>query len=164
MLARRKLVGEFVRRRRQELNLSRAEMMRSLGYKSIMSLADVELGRVGVPFKRIYQYADFLRVPRDEFVRLVVGGIQGRAKGGFHPSGVPGVKSARQRPVTAYERGLIDDFRRLPSLYRQRVRQQIREYLGPRGKRAGVAAAKRKGSAARKRGAARRAKAVRRRR
>jgi len=58
------MVGEFIRRRRQELDLSRTDMMRAMGYKSIMSLADVELGRVGVPFKRIYQYADVLRLPR----------------------------------------------------------------------------------------------------
>jgi len=161
ILARRKAVGEFVRRRRQELNLSRAEMMRFLGYKSIMSLADVELGRVGVPFKRIYQYADFLRVPREEFVRFVIGGIQGRAAGGYHR---PGAKAPRAQAMTAAERGLIDDFRRLPGGQRQMVRRQIREYLTSRGKRAAAAGRKRKPAVGRKRKPVRRAKLAKRRR
>ena len=161
ILARRKAVGEFVRRRRRELNLSRAEMMRFLGYKSIMSLADVELGRVGVPFKRIYQYADFLRIPRDEFVRFVIGGIQGRATGGYHRTGT---KAPRERTVTAAEQGLIDDFRRLPSKYRQLVRQQIREHLAPRGKRAAAVSRKRKPAVSRKRKPVRRGKVAKRRR
>jgi len=161
ILARRKMVGEFVRRRRKELSLSRADMMRFLGYKSIMSLADVELGRVGVPFKRIYQYADFLRLPRDEFVRFVIGGIQGRAGGGFHR---PGIKAPRERGMTAAEQKLIDEFRRLPGAYRQRVRQQIREHLVPRARRARVEGLKRRAPTSRKRRAVGRSKAVRRRR
>ena len=161
ILARRRMVGEFVRRRRRELNLSRTDMMRFLGYKSIMSLADVELGRVGVPFKRIYQYADFLRLPRDEFVRFVIGGIQGRAGGGFHR---PGIKAPRERTMTAAEQKLIDEFRRLPGTYRQRVRQQIREYLVPRTRRTRVQGLKRRAPTSRKRGAVGRGKAVRRRR
>jgi len=134
------MVGEFIRRRRQELDLSRTDMMRAMGYKSIMSLADVELGRVGVPFKRIYQYADVLRLPRDDFVRFVIGGIQGRATGGYHRIGI---KVPRERAVTAVERDLINDFRRLPSEYRRRVREQISGYLVPQGRRVGLSRVKR---------------------
>ncbi len=123
----RKKVGEFIRKRRRELSLSQRDLVRMLGYKSAVSISDVEIGRTRVPFRRMYQYADALRLPRDEFVRFVVGELQGSPATSARP---PQGAKTREPGLSVVERRLLDDFRRLPSAARNRVRQQIRSYLG----------------------------------
>jgi transcriptional regulator with XRE-family HTH domain len=123
----RKKVGEFIRKRRRELSLSQRDLVRMLGYKSAVSISDVEIGRTRVPFRRMYQYADALRLPRDEFVRFVVGELQGSPAASARPPRGAKVSAPSLTPV---ERRLLDDFRRLPSAARHQVWQQIRSYLG----------------------------------
>ena len=129
--SRRKKIARFIRQRRTELNISQLEMMRALGYGSATSVADVERGRVGLPFKRIYQFADVLRLPRDEFTRFVIGGIQGHVSAG---GGQPPRSSKRTPALTAVEQEVVDNFRRLPSQQKTLVRKQLRDYLRSRGK------------------------------
>ena len=147
-LALRKKVGAFIQRRRRELRLSQDDLRRALGYKSVMSISDVELGHVGVPFKRIYQYADVLLLARDEFLRFVIGGIQRGLRQGYQRASAEGPP---RRAFTAVEREVIDGFRRLPSTYRRRVREQIHGYLAPRAKQTKRARTRRGGTAKRRR-------------
>jgi len=127
----RKKVGEFIRQRRRQLSLSQRDLVRALGYKSAVSISDVEIGRTRVPFRRMYQYADVLRIPRDEFVRFVVGELQGSPRLSMQPPRTP---AERQKRLSRLEQQLVDDFRRLPSRHRNRVRQEIRSLIGSRGK------------------------------
>jgi transcriptional regulator with XRE-family HTH domain len=125
----RKRVGRFIKKRRLELNLTQQDVMRALGYGSPISVSEVELGRVGVPIKRIYQYADVLRIPRNEFIAFVMGGMQNR-------NGHQGGRATddRRRVLGPAERKLLEDFRRLPTGCRKLVRKQIRHYLAPQRK------------------------------
>jgi transcriptional regulator with XRE-family HTH domain len=120
----RKKVGEFIRQRRRQLSLSQRDLVRALGYKSAVSISDVEIGRTRVPFRRMYQYADVLRIPRDEFIRFVVGELQGSPRLSMQPPRTPAAR--QQRRLSRLEQQLVDDFRRLPSRHRNRVRQEIR--------------------------------------
>lgn len=131
LASQRKKVGEFIRVRRRELGLSQRDIVRALGYRSAVSISDVEIGRTRVPFRRMYQYADVLRIPRDEFVRFVVGELQGRPRTATRP---PRIVDGRQRKLSAAEQEVIDNFRRLPAQHRNSIRRQIREHLVPRGK------------------------------
>ena len=125
-LASRKKVGRFICKRRRELHLTQEDVRRALGYGSPISISEVELGRVGVPFRRIFQYADVLRLPREEFAAFVMGGIQNR--NGHRPP----KKDGRKPVLGATEQKLVEDFRRLPRNCKTRVRQQIRRYLAAR--------------------------------
>jgi transcriptional regulator with XRE-family HTH domain len=125
--AQRRKVGEYIRKRRRELSLSQRDLVRMLGYKSAVSISDVEIGRTRVPFRRMYQYADALRLSRDEFVRFVVGELQGSPAASARP---PRGAKVSAPSLTVGERRLLDDFRRLPSAARHQVWQQIRSYLG----------------------------------
>ena len=66
-------VGRFVRARRTELGLSQGDIIKALGYTSRNSVSNIEVGREGLPAKRIYAWADLLTVPRDQFFRFVTG-------------------------------------------------------------------------------------------
>jgi transcriptional regulator with XRE-family HTH domain len=128
----RKKVGEFIRQRRHELGLSQRDLVIALGYKSAVSISDVEIGRTRVPFRRMYQYADVLQVPRAEFVGFVVGELQGRPAASARP---PRIRDKRARGLSSAEQDLLDSFRRLPSAKRNSVRKHIRDLLVPRGGR-----------------------------
>ncbi len=128
----RKKVGEFVRKRRRELGLSQRDLVRMLGYKSAVSISDVEIGRTRVPFRRMFQYADALHIPRAEFVRYVVGELQGSPAGS---TAAPKLSRVKTPHFSAGERQLVEDFRRLAPLARSRVRQQLRAALSGRGRR-----------------------------
>lgn len=82
-LARRKKVGELIRRRHLELNLSQGEMTRALGHKNRNSISNVEIGREGLPPRRIYQWAEVLQLPRDDFFRFVIGELEDIALLGY---------------------------------------------------------------------------------
>lgn len=53
-------IGERIRKRREELNMSQAELARILGYKSRTSVYKIELGERGLPQKKIKQIAEAL--------------------------------------------------------------------------------------------------------
>ena len=53
-------IGERIRKRREELNMSQAELARILGYKSRTSVYKMELGERGLPQKKIKQIAEAL--------------------------------------------------------------------------------------------------------
>jgi transcriptional regulator with XRE-family HTH domain len=125
-LARRKKVGEFIRRRRLELNLSQGEMIRALGYKNRNSISNVEIGREGLPLRRIYQWADVLQLPREDFFRFVIGELQDVALTGFKRARI---KDQSERALADGEQELIENYRRLSKKYQDRVREHVREYL-----------------------------------
>jgi transcriptional regulator with XRE-family HTH domain len=132
-LARRKKVGEFIRRRRLELNLSQGEMIRALGYKNRNSISNVEIGREGLPLRRIYQWADVLQLPRDDFFRYVIGELEEAALEGHKRARL---KDQAERTLTDAEHDLVENYRRLSKKYQDRVREHVREYLVVEGKEA----------------------------
>ena len=54
-------IGERIKKRREELNMTQAELARILGYKSPASITKMELGERGLPQKKIKQIAEALR-------------------------------------------------------------------------------------------------------
>jgi transcriptional regulator with XRE-family HTH domain len=125
-LARRKKVGEFIRRRRLELNLSQGEMIRALGYRNRNSISNVEIGREGLPLRRIYQWAEVLQLPREDFFRFVIGELEDVALAGYKRARI---KDRDERTLTDAEQELVENYRRLSKKYQDRVRDHVREYL-----------------------------------
>jgi transcriptional regulator with XRE-family HTH domain len=132
-LARRKKVGEFLRRRRLELGLSQGDMIRLLMYKNRNSISNVEIGIEGLPLKRVYQYAEVLKLPRDDFFRFVLGELEDLALTGYQRARL---KDQREKTLTDAEQDLVDNFRRLSKKYQDRVREHVCEYLVIEGKQA----------------------------
>jgi transcriptional regulator with XRE-family HTH domain len=132
-LARRKKVGEFLRRRRLELGLSQGDMITRMGYRNRNSISNVEIGIEGLPLKRVYQYAEVLKLPRDDFFRFVLGELEDLALTGYQR---PRLKDQHEKTLTDAEQNLVDNFRRLSKKYQDRVREHVREYLVVEGKQA----------------------------
>ncbi|PWM78757.1 MAG: hypothetical protein DBY32_04595 [Phascolarctobacterium sp.] len=53
-------IGARIKKRREELNMTQAELARILGYKSRTSIHKMELGERGLPQKKIKQLAEAL--------------------------------------------------------------------------------------------------------
>jgi len=66
------LVGGFIRERREQLGLSRAQLTKILGFCSSGYLGVLERGRAPFPWRDWRRYADALSVPRHEFLRLAI--------------------------------------------------------------------------------------------
>ncbi len=113
-------VGAFVRQRRTELGLSQGDIITALGYTSRNSVSNIEVGREGLPAKRIYAWADILEVPRDQFFRFATGEVE--------QMDLAGAKEARGGPLSATEKDLLDTYRSLPPKYQRRLREQAQEY------------------------------------
>ncbi len=113
-------VGAFVRQRRTELGLSQGDIITALGYTSRNSVSNIEVGREGLPAKRIYAWADILEVPRDQFFRFATGEIEQMEAG---------AKEARGGPLSATEKDLLETYRILPPRYQRRLREQAQEYV-----------------------------------
>ena len=109
-------VGAFIRARREELGLDQKDIATPLGYKRIASVSNIERGVEGVPFKRIYQWADLLRLPRDSFYRLVVGETTD-----LEPPSEPADLGQRARE-------LLHAFNGLPERYQDRLLENAKEF------------------------------------
>jgi transcriptional regulator with XRE-family HTH domain len=109
-------VGAFVRRRRDELGLSQGEIARSLGYKSAMSVSNIEVGKESLAPARAYAWADILEVRRDAFYLFVM------AERNTDPS-----KGSDERELLADEAELLALYRELPQDYRRQVWDLARE-------------------------------------
>ncbi|MBN1773599.1 MAG: hypothetical protein JXB32_20215 [Deltaproteobacteria bacterium] len=133
VLARRKKVGAFLRRRRLELGLSQWDLCKAFAYANRNSISNVEIGIEGLPLKRVYQYADVLKLPRDDFFRFVLGELEDLALTGYQR---PRLKDQRGKMLTDAEQDLLDNYRRLSKKYQDRVREHVREYLVVEGKEA----------------------------
>ena len=118
----RKRVGVFVRRRREELGLSQGDVIRALGYVSRNSVSNIETGREGLPAKRIYAWADLLRVPHDAFFRFATGETR-RMEANGHAA-----PASANAPLSAAELELLAAYRSLPSKLQRQLRSQAREY------------------------------------
>ena len=114
-------VGAFVRARRTELGLSQGDIIKALGYTSRNSVSNIEVGREGLPAKRIYAWADILEVPRDQFFRF--------ATGEADQLDLAAAKGARGSPLSATEKDLLETYRSLPPKYQRRLREQAQEYV-----------------------------------
>lgn len=115
----RRRVGAFIHERRKELNLTLGEVVRPMGYTNLASAWKIEQGLEGLPAKRVYAWADILRVPRDAFFRFVMGETD-RIE-------VPRstAKPDREGRLTTAEVELLAAYRRLPPPYRRRLRKAV---------------------------------------
>ena len=116
-----KRVGNFVRRRREELGLSQSDIIRVLGYKSRNAVSNIEVGIEGLPAKRAYAWADILEVPRDAFFQFVIGQSE-RLEVAKATSRSPAFEQ-----LTAAEQELLARYRRLPPKFQRRLREHAGE-------------------------------------
>lgn len=127
----RKRVGVFVRKRREELGFSQGDVIRALGYVSRNSVSNIETGREGLPAKRIYAWADLLRVPHDAFYRFATGETR-RMEPAEGPPAPP--SGHGNGALSAAELELLAAYRSLPTKLQRQLRTQAREYsasVGP---------------------------------
>jgi|SRR5208283_408539 len=66
-----KKIGEFIRKRREEIGISRTDLAKALRYKLPNMIAMVETGATTFPLKRTPDYADALQLPLHELAREV---------------------------------------------------------------------------------------------
>jgi len=117
----RRRVGTFIRKRRKELGLTSGNVVRALGYKHLASVWKLEKGLEGLPTKRVYAWADILQIPRDAFFRFVTGEVD--------RMDMPGRAADRTAEQLATDEAeLLAAYRRLPSKYQRRLRENAREY------------------------------------
>ena len=114
----RRRVGAWVKARRIELGLSQGAMIRELGYVSRNSVSNIETGREGLPTKRVYDWADLLRVPRDAFFHFVRGET-------LEVSGATDTEPAAR--VSQVEADLLSSYRKLAPPAQRRVRDLVKE-------------------------------------
>ncbi|MHB1844738.1 MAG: helix-turn-helix domain-containing protein [Deltaproteobacteria bacterium] len=129
--ARRERVGAFIRRRREQLGLTQAHLREALGYRHNYSISAVENAREGLALKRIYAWADVLKLPRDDFFQFVVGTLGKLAIAGIEERPM---KDRAGEALSAAEQELIVNVRRLSPKYQARLRDQVAEYLIVEGK------------------------------
>lgn len=67
-------IGERIKKRREELNMTQAELAHILGYKSPASITKMEIGERGLPQKKIKQLAEALQTTPE----YILGWSQGR--------------------------------------------------------------------------------------
>ena len=132
--ARRERVGAFIRRRREQLGLTQAHLREALGYRHNYSISAVENAREGLALKRIYAWADVLKLPRDDFFQFVVGTLGKLAIAGAGPGGERPMKDRAGETLSVAEQELIVNVRRLSPKYQTRLRDQVAEYLIVEGK------------------------------
>ena len=125
-IKRRKRVGAFIKVRRKKLRLSQGDLCKVLMYKNRNSVSNVELGREGLPMKKIYQYADVLKVDRDDFFKFVVGELKDMAIEGVRQIEI---KDKEERRLSPRENELVVNFRRLSRKYQDRIMTELGEYL-----------------------------------
>ena len=108
-------------------------MIARMGYANRNSISNVEIGIEGLPLKRVYQYAEVLKLPRDDFFRFVLGELEDLALAGYRRARL---KDQQAKTLTDAEQDLVDNYRRLSKKYQDRVREHVREYLVVEGKEA----------------------------
>jgi hypothetical protein len=92
-----------------------------MGYTNLASAWKIEKGLEGLPTKRVYAWADILQVPRDAFFRFVTGEVDRME--------MPGRATERTtEQLASAEAELLAAYRRLPSKYQRRLRENAREY------------------------------------
>lgn len=128
---RRKRVGAFIRARREKLGLSQGDLCKVMNYANRNSISNVELGREGLPMKKVYQYADVLQVDRDDFLKFVVGELGDLAIEGVRQIEIRDREESRLSPR---ENSLVVNFRRLSKKYQDRIVIELGEYLQLEGK------------------------------
>ena len=101
-----------------ELGLSQGAMIRELGYVSRNSVSNIETGREGLPAKRLYDWADLLRVPRDAFFHFVTG-----ETATLEASRDPDLAGR----LSSGEAELVASYRKLPIAGQRRVRDLVKD-------------------------------------
>jgi transcriptional regulator with XRE-family HTH domain len=129
-LLQRQRVGQLVRRRRLELDMSLEEVARAVGFKHKAAISVIERGVQGLPLKHAYRFADVLQVPREDFFRFVLGDVSALAPGRLRRRGRP------DEHLSPREQELLANYRRLAPKYQDRVDENVAEFLILEGKEA----------------------------
>jgi len=66
------LLGEFIKRWRDELGFSQGELTEMLGYKNVNFISMIERGAAKIPADRISDFADVYLIPKNFFACLVL--------------------------------------------------------------------------------------------
>ncbi len=98
-------------------------MIAALEYVSRNSVSNVETGREGLPARRVFDWADVLQLPHDEFFRFVTGASK-------RMDDVPA--------PDAPEASLVQLVRKLPDRDKRKVRAFVDELLSSSGGRRGA--------------------------
>jgi transcriptional regulator with XRE-family HTH domain len=130
---RRERVGAFLRKRREELGLTQRELARTLGYRHKYSVSAVENARDGIAIRRVYAWADALRLPREIFFGFVVGTLGEYAFAGATEKPPTVMPSSVRVPAPA-EDEILFNVRRLSGNGRARLRARLVECLALEGK------------------------------
>ena len=66
-----KLVGNFIKKRREVLKLTQRQLSNSLGFSSSQFISNLERGIAEIPPSRIKDFAEVLQMDNNEFANLV---------------------------------------------------------------------------------------------
>jgi len=66
----RMMIGPYIKKRREELGITQLQMGKSLGHRYGNFVGAIEKGQSPFPLEHWQEYADFLQVPRREFLKI----------------------------------------------------------------------------------------------
>jgi len=64
-------IGEFIKKRREELKMTQSELGKALGYRYGNFIGYLENGRAVFPIEKWEEYAHVLRTPKHDFLKIV---------------------------------------------------------------------------------------------
>lgn len=67
-----KHIGEYVKQKRSEANLSQADVAKSIGLASPQFISNIERGIAGIPETKIQAFARALQVPKTTLINEMV--------------------------------------------------------------------------------------------
>ncbi len=64
-------IGEFIKKRREELKMTQSELGKALGYRYGNFIGYLENGRAVFPLEKWEEYAEVLQTSKHEFLKIV---------------------------------------------------------------------------------------------
>jgi len=64
-------IGEFIKKRREELKMTQSELGKALGYRYGNFIGYLENGRAVFPIEKWEEYAEVLQTPKHDFLKIV---------------------------------------------------------------------------------------------
>ena len=64
-------IGEFIKKRREELKMTQSELGKALGYRYGNFIGYLENGKAVFPIEKWEEYANVLQTPKHDFLKIV---------------------------------------------------------------------------------------------
>ncbi len=64
-------IGEFIKKRREDLKMTQSELGKALGYRYGNFIGYLENGRAVFPLEKWEEYAEVLQTPKHDFLKIV---------------------------------------------------------------------------------------------